>query len=60
MGSSDGDNLFRYLPCEGLNINVIVLINLTSKKNGYADHVTTVAISDGEMSELVVHLQRTK
>jgi hypothetical protein len=44
----------------GFNIKTLTagIYVVTIKKNGYADQVTTVAVSDGEMSELNVQLTK--
>lgn len=44
----------------GFNVKTLPagVYHVTIKKNGYADQVTTVAISDGEMSELNVQLTK--
>jgi PEGA domain. len=34
------------------------IYNVTLRKNGYADQMTTVAVSDGEMSELNIQLAK--
>lgn len=45
----------------GFNIKTLPagIYTVTIKKNGYADQVTTIAISDGEMSELNVQLAKS-
>lgn len=45
----------------GFNIKTLPagVYNVTVKKNGYADQVTTIAITDGEMSELNVQLTKS-
>ena len=44
----------------GFNIKTLPagIYNVTLRKNGYADQVTTIAVSDGEMSELNIQLAK--
>jgi hypothetical protein len=45
----------------GFNIKSLPagIYTVTIKKNGFADQITTIAVSDGEMSELNVQLAKS-